>query len=160
MTNTASSRHFTIALLADIHGNVDALNAVLADLSTHVYDHMVIAGDLVTQGPQPAEALARVRELDVPTIFGNGDRAVVDAHPSNLIACWTRQQIGESGVAYLASLPFSYRVTSPHDHSPETDLLIVHATPTSVNDILILEPHPLGTTHTQVTPENKAMQML
>lgn len=160
MTNIFLPKPFTVALLADIHGNVDALHAVLADLAACSYDHMVIAGDLVTQGPYPAETLARVRALQAPTIFGNGDRAVVDAPPHNRIVWWTRQQIGESGRSYLASLPFSYRITPSDGHSPETDLLIVHATPTSVNDVLTLEPHPLGTTHIQKTPEDEAKRML
>ena len=160
MTDISSTKSFTVALIADIHGNLEALEAVLVDLSKYRYDHMVIAGDLVSHGPQPVEVLSRIRELNVSTIFGNGDSAVVEADPDDLIACWVRQQIGESGTAYLASLPFSHRVTPPHEGSPEADLLIVHATPTSVTDFLILEPHPLGTVHTSATPQDKAREML
>ena len=160
MTNVTAADHFTVAILADIHGNLAALDAVLADLATRLYDSMVIAGDLVMNGPQPAETLARVRELNVPTIFGNTDREVVEADADNPIGWWTREQIGDTGTAYLDTLPFSHRVTPPHGSSPETDLLIVHATPTSAFDVLVLEPHPLGTTFTTVTPEAEATRML
>ncbi len=61
MTNVTAADHFTVAILADIHGNLAALDAVLADLATRLYDSMVIAGDLVMNGPQPAETLARAR---------------------------------------------------------------------------------------------------
>ena len=47
------SKVFTVAVLADIHGNLEALEAVLADLARERYDAMVLAGDLVTGGPQP-----------------------------------------------------------------------------------------------------------
>ena len=56
---------FTVAGLADIHGNLEAFEAVLADLVGERYDAMVLAGDLVTGGPQPVETLRRVCELDV-----------------------------------------------------------------------------------------------
>ncbi|HEY4384001.1 MAG TPA: metallophosphoesterase family protein [Ktedonobacteraceae bacterium] len=158
--NKLASRQFTVALIADIHGNLEALNAVLVDLAKQQYDAMVIAGDLISNGPQPVETLARIRELNVPAIYGNGERAIVEARPRNLLACWTRQQIGDEGAAFLAGLPFSYRIAAPHGSSPETDLLIVHATPTSVTDILILEPHPSVPSYPTPTPEHEARKML
>jgi protein phosphatase len=153
-------KHFTVAILADIHGNFDALDAVLADLKNQHYDILIVAGDLVTNGPQPREALAKVRALNVPTIFGNMDREVVEARDDNYIAKWTHDQIGDDGVAYLDALPPTHRVTPPQGISPKDDLLVVHATPTSAYDVLVLEPHPLGTTFTTTTPESEAMRML
>ncbi len=161
MANESSSRHFTVALLADIHANLEAFHAVLADLATHhQYDVILIAGDLVSNGPQPAETLALIQESGIPALYGNGERAIVEASPHNLLACWTHEQIGEKGVAYLDSLPFSQRITPPHGNSPEADLLIVHATPTSVYDILILETHPSISSYTTATPEPEARLML
>ncbi|HTK09860.1 MAG TPA: metallophosphoesterase family protein [Ktedonobacteraceae bacterium] len=158
--NKPSSRPFAVALIADIHGNLAALHAVLADLTQQQYDALIIAGDLISNGPQPLETLALIRELHVPAIYGNGERAIVEARPKNLLACWTRQQIGDEGAAYLAGLPFSYRIAAPQSSSPETDLLIVHATPTSVTDILILEPHPSVPSYPTPTPEHEAKRML
>ncbi|HEU5375388.1 MAG TPA: metallophosphoesterase [Ktedonobacteraceae bacterium] len=46
MIQPAPSKPLTVAVLADIHGNLAALRAVLADLATQSYDQLVIAGDL------------------------------------------------------------------------------------------------------------------
>jgi predicted phosphodiesterase len=151
---------YCVAILADIHSNFDALEAVLTDLAGQQYDLMVIAGDLVTNGPQPAEVLACVRDLRVSVIYGNMDVEVIQAAPSQSIGWWTQQQLTKGDLAYLKQLPLSYRVTPPGGKSPQDDLLVVHASPRSANDLLILEPHPLGTTFTTVTPEEEAAAML
>lgn len=147
-----------IALLADIHGNALALEAVLADARKRDVQDFVIAGDLVMNGPMPAETLALVQRLDAPTLVGNTDLEVVEgAGPA---ALWARQQVGEAGIAYLRTLPAQHRVTPPGGHPLLTDLLVVHASPRSCNDLLILEPHPLGTTFTQPTLADQVAVML
>src|SRR3954465_15439347 len=67
-----------VAALYDIHGNLPALEAVLADLRRAAVDQIIIGGDVVP-GPLPRETIARLLELDLPTEFiqGNGDREVV-----------------------------------------------------------------------------------
>src|SRR6476469_3092000 len=92
---------YTVAVLSDIHGNVAGFDAVLADLATQPHDALVIAGDLVLFGPRPAESLARVREQNVPTIYGNTDRFLVDgANPmaSDPGVQWVRERIGADGI--------------------------------------------------------------
>lgn len=123
---------------------------------------MVLAGDLLTGGPQPVETLQRIRDLHVPTIFGNADREAVKAQNSLPIARWTREQIGEEGVAYLKALPLAHRITPSDGRPPEDDLLIVHATPTSVDPVIILEPHPLETDlfHRAPTSEAEVLSQL
>jgi len=160
VTGKSSADAFTVAVLADIHGNLDALEAVLAELTTQSHDLVVVAGDLAQNGPQPAEALQRVRALQVPTLVGNVDREVVAAQPDASISWWTRTQIGEIGVTYLDGLPLTHRVTPPHGQTPGDDLLIMHATPTDCFPVLVLEPHPLGTTFTVKTPEAEAVALL
>lgn len=151
---------FIVAVLADIHGNLEALEAVLADLMLQRHDAIVLAGDLLAGGPQPVETLDRIRKLDVPTIFGNTDYGVVNTQSSLPIAQWAHEQIGENGVAYLKTLPFAHRITPADGVSPEDDLLIVHATPTSVDAVIILEPHPLGTSFTTPTPEAEVVSLV
>ncbi len=152
----------TIAVLSDIHGNLAGFDAVLADLTTQRYDALVIAGDLVLNGPHPAESLARVREQNVPTIYGNTDRFISD--PNSPMANdpgvhWVQARIGADGVAYLASLLFEHRITPPGGNTPQDDLLIVHATPTDVNATLITQLRP-GATDQQITPEGEAATMI
>ena len=67
-----------IAVISDMHGNCLALDAVLADLRGEAIDRIVCLGDAVQGGPQPAETLARLRDLGGRTrwIRGNGDRAL------------------------------------------------------------------------------------
>jgi len=69
-----------VALISDIHGNLFALDAVLAELEHESYDQLICLGD-VAVGPQPRESLARVRELECPVIKGNWDAAFVDGMP-------------------------------------------------------------------------------
>ncbi|MCB0291188.1 MAG: metallophosphoesterase, partial [Calditrichaeota bacterium] len=66
-----------IALISDIHGNLTALEAVLADIRRRGADRIICLGDLATLGPQPREVIARLRELDCPGIMGNHDAALL-----------------------------------------------------------------------------------
>ena len=62
-----------IGLIADIHGNLIALETVLAELAREPLDQMVCLGDVAALGPQPGEALARLRALGCPVVMGNTD---------------------------------------------------------------------------------------
>ena len=62
-----------IAVVSDIHGNLTALEAVIADLKGVGTDLIIHGGDLVGGGSSPAEVIDRVRELKWPGVFGNAD---------------------------------------------------------------------------------------
>ena len=65
-----------IAILGDVHGNVAALDAALAEIEAARPDAIAITGDLVMNGPRPSEVLARVRALDsagAAVVQGNTD---------------------------------------------------------------------------------------
>lgn len=127
-----------IAIISDIHGNYIALEAVLRDLAEQPsVDQLVIAGDLCLNGPCPREVLQRVQELHCPVIQGNVDAEVVTqasgkGEKKRNTATWTREQIGQAGIDYLASLPFSHRISN----SNGSDLLIVHANPLNLEDAI------------------------
>lgn len=120
-----------VAVIADIHGNQIALEAVLSDMEQQSpIDQTVIAGDLCLNGPRPKEVLKIVYKLQCPVIRGNVDVEVVSQAPKKGskkrdVVGWTREQIGRKGIDYLASLPFSHRVQNPEG----SDLLVVHANP-------------------------------
>lgn len=152
------SSSYTVVVIADIHGNVAALNAVLKNLQNRPYDSLVVAGDLVLNGPRPAESLDMIRNLGVPTIYGNTDLLVFDKQYSEERLDWVREKLGTDGLSYLKSLPFEYRITPPGGQSPEDDLLIVHATPTDVTGILVLQPVPFSLR--TMTPEEEAKTLL
>ena len=69
-----------VALISDIHGNLLALDAVLAELEREEPDHLVCLGDVVA-GPRANDALARIRDLGCPVIMGNWDAWSVDGMP-------------------------------------------------------------------------------
>jgi predicted phosphodiesterase len=127
-----------IAVISDIHGNQLALAAVLHDLERQPhYDKLIIAGDLCLNGPRPREVLEMVQDLRCPVIQGNVDLEVVTGaeekgEKKRTTVGWTREQIGQAGIAYLAGLPFSYRVAHPEGR----DLLVVHANPRNLEDAL------------------------
>ena len=127
-----------IAIISDIHGNQAALEAVLQDLERQLaVDHLVVAGDLCLNGPCPQEVLETVRGLHCPVLQGNVDFEVVTMAPDKgekkrNTAAWTREQIGQQGIDYLASLPHSHRIANSHGN----DLLIVHANPLNLEDAI------------------------
>ncbi len=97
-----------IGLLADIHGNIHALEAVLADLKC---DEILCLGDLVGYGASPGEVVDLVRDEGIKCIKGNHDDAVVRGdfkwfNPSAATAGrWTRNLIGTERRIYLERLP-------------------------------------------------------
>ncbi len=127
-----------IAIIADIHGNQVALEAVLQDLDRQsVVDHLVGAGDLCLNGPCPQEVLETVHGLHCPVLQGNVDFEVVNMAPGKgekkrNTTAWTREQIGKAGIDYLASLPYSHLIANSHGN----DLLIVHANPLNLEDAI------------------------
>ncbi len=144
-----------IAMVTDIHGNVMGLQAVLDDLSRHTYDCLVLGGDYVAHGPRPRESLALARTLGARAILGNTDVHVYERREPG--ASWTADLLGDAALEWLRALPFSLRFQAiPGD--PDTDLLIVHATPTNIEEILITQDHPLGTFSR--TPPEKARALL
>jgi predicted phosphodiesterase len=62
-----------VAILADIHGNLPALEAVLTEIAAEGIERIVCLGDVATLGPQPHEAIARLRGLGCPVVMGNTD---------------------------------------------------------------------------------------
>ncbi len=127
-----------VAVIADIHGNQTALEAVLEDLAQQPpVDHLVIAGDLCLNGPCPRQVLETVQKLNCPVIQGNVDAEVVNEAPEKgpkkrTTVAWTREQIGYAGISYLASLPTSHLIENPEG----SDLYIVHANPLNMEDAI------------------------
>jgi predicted phosphodiesterase len=102
------------AILGDIHGNLEALEAVLKDASEMGVNAYICVGDIVGYNANPAECLAKVRELDFTCVKGNHDHycshdeSLDDFHPlaANVID-WTRHQLDDDEIAYLRGLKYS-----------------------------------------------------
>jgi predicted phosphodiesterase len=97
-----------LALLYDVHGNLAALEAVLADSPARRY---LLGGDYAVAGAWPRETIERLDALDAEWIRGNTDRWLVDAHDApeavTAIVETCRHALGPELVARLAGLPES-----------------------------------------------------
>jgi predicted phosphodiesterase len=114
------------AIFSDIHGNLEALEAVLADARQRKCTHFVCLGDVVGYNANPHECMERVRKLDCPTVKGNHDEQASISRSStdfNELAeraiKWTRDKLTAKEKQWLRDLPFQKQVR---------DFTIVHAT--------------------------------
>ena len=128
-----------LAVVTDIHGNLGAFLAVLADLRTQAPDLVVFGGDAALFGAHGLECWQRLLDLGWPSVQGNTDRYLVNPHPvlrglretSPAAAdhlernvAWTRAQLGDRLVERMASMRTVVRV--PSAAGP---LVVVHAAP-------------------------------
>jgi predicted phosphodiesterase len=67
-----------IAILSDIHGNLEAFKAVLSDMETSQVDEVMCLGDSIGYGPDPVEVLNLLREKNILSVMGNHEMAVSD----------------------------------------------------------------------------------
>jgi len=122
-----------IAILSDIHGNLEALEAVLAEAKSRGYDHLVCLGDVVGYGADPQACVDRIREevwRDIGgeyIVKGNHDDAASGGDDTYFnkdaqrAVRWTHDQLRPESVEWLANLPME-RTIGP-------DVYLVHASP-------------------------------
>jgi len=102
-----------LALLSDVHGNLEALDAVLRDVDrTDPGARVVCAGDLVGYGPDPEACIARLREREALCVMGNHEEMVLGRrdfsnciHSGIVAAVWTRTHVTAAARAFLERLP-------------------------------------------------------
>ncbi|HLJ82796.1 MAG TPA: metallophosphoesterase family protein [Candidatus Eremiobacteraceae bacterium] len=99
-------------IISDIHGNLEALDAVLGEIDAAKIDKLLCLGDVVGYGPNPNECCARLRDWNCVTIAGNHDEAAVSnagAEFFNPLArealTWTQEALTPENRSYLESLP-------------------------------------------------------
>jgi putative phosphoesterase len=144
-----NTRPGQIAALADIHGNIHALDAVLADPRCAAADEIVVLGDIVA-GTFPAECFDRLAALGdrVRVLRGNADRIVLEEDGEE--SRWARDRLGAERLAAVAAWPTSLTV-----HIPQLgDVHCCHATPRGDDDILTpATPEKLALSSFAGTPE-------
>ncbi len=134
-----------IAIISDIHGNIEALNSVLKDLSDRLIEsrHIYCLGDLVGYGPRPNEVIDTIRKNGIQTILGNYDEAVGFFLPT----CGCTIESENDRIKTQNSLHWTVENTTDINKSflrdleeqlvlevEEFRLLLTHGSPFSIND--------------------------
>lgn len=133
------------AVISDVHGNLDALAAVLADIKHRAIEQVYCAGDLVGYGPHPNEVIELIRREAIPTVMGNYDDAVANDRPvcgcafpdararelGEQSLAWTKERVTAENKLFLRGLPLelSFRA-GPYK------VLLVHGSPRFLDEYL------------------------
>lgn len=103
-----------IALISDIHSNLQALNAALSDIDDRRIEQIYCLGDIVGYGGSPNECLDLVRQRVSAVVLGNHDQAAVNpsdadyfTKPGKIAAEWTNKALTEENRQFLTALPFT-----------------------------------------------------
>jgi len=139
-----------LAVLADVHGNLPALEAALADLAKHDVEGIIVAGDHLTGGPYPMEAMRLLRSLDGWMIRGNTGNYLLayDAgyapnawQGSSQWATmrWSYRQVDRETLDFLAALP-EQTVIDLHGTAP---IRVVHGSPRDPSEPLFPDRDPI-----------------
>jgi len=134
-----------VAAISDIHANLRALEAVLADVERERVDSIVVVGDTVA-GPWPVEAFDLVVGADASIVRGNADRAVLERDEQfGRNPPWCADQLGEARLVSVAAWPLTCEL--------EIDglgrVLVCHSTPTADDPI-----------YTRITPDDVLADLL
>lgn len=137
-----------LAVLADIHGNLPALEAVREDIEQHCVDGLIVAGDFVDR-PQPLEAVRAVQALGACAIRGNRENYLLAYHGldapdhwrtgSQWIGLrWLHERLDREALDYMTSLPEEC-VYAAEGKAP---IRVVHASPGSMTQLVLPSGDP------------------
>ena len=132
------------ALISDIHANLPALEAVLADIRARKLGAVYHLGDLVGYAPWPNEVVSRLQRAGIPGVAGNYDSTVATDYKhcgcryedprqeelSHLSYGWTRTHVSAATKAFLGGLPFRIDLLPNGGHLAGPRVVLVHGTPT------------------------------
>jgi predicted phosphodiesterase len=132
-----------VAFLTDVHGNLPALEAVLAHAQAQGVDQVWNGGDYVGYGPFPEQCVQLLREIEDAAVVGNYDRKVLRVprkmekwrrtkHPLKALAFqWAHDHLSEASLDYLARLPRQVR-----RWVAGVSTLLTHASLDSIKEVL------------------------
>lgn len=127
-----------VAIISDIHGNLEALKTVLADIHKRQIDKIFCLGDIIAKGTHQEECTQLVKKECCLSIAGNCDVAFSRDIDINLLPeierkryIWNRSKLSQDSIDYLKSLPFCEEF-----YISGRLVRLYHATPTVINDLV------------------------
>jgi predicted phosphodiesterase len=118
-----------IAIISDIHGNLEALSAVLEYLNKNNIKQIYCLGDIVGYGPNPNECIKLIKDYCKKVVIGNHDHAALGLTSTEyfndfakIATYWTTLNLTSESREYIASLHFTYKTKN---------YLLVHSTPSN-----------------------------
>jgi putative phosphoesterase len=134
-----------LAVISDMHGECFAIDQVLQDIRRQGIEHVVCLGDALQGGSQPAETLARLRELNCPVVMGNADAWLITGQQTSAgeetseqqraVRAWSLAQLSESDVASIQQ----FRPTIEIPLESGKKLLCFHGSPRSFDEVILPE---------------------
>lgn len=137
-----------LAVLGDVHGNLQALEAVMGNLKGFQIHRLLCTGDVVGYGPQPNEVIEVIKNIGVVAVMGNHD----DAVGYNLPICgcsypnerariigekslaWTKENVSKANREYLRGLPEELKLGMPGGSA-----LVFHGSPRALNEYIHMD---------------------
>lgn len=148
MTNL-KPRHNRFAIFSDVHANLPALQAVLADIQKQGIEDCYCLGDLVDFAPWPNEVIELLKARNIPVIYGNHDERVAFDKAISPMPWHSEEEqtaritgitiskatVSAENMAWLRALPMSLSLNVGSENNP-FHLLLVHASPRSVSEYI------------------------
>lgn len=82
-----------MAVISDIHGNLEAFKQVLMDIGKSNIDDMICLGDIIGYGPEPEQVVTMIKDHNIPTVMGNHELAVIDQNYLSLFNPLARKSL-------------------------------------------------------------------
>ncbi len=127
------------AVLSDIHGNVEALHAVLHDIESQDIDVVLCLGDIVGYYPDPEQCVELIREYAAYSVAGNHDYAAIGKIDTNNFTYyafeameWTKKMLSEESKKYLSLLPMTIEMDG---------MLFTHSSPANPSSFVYIFPN-------------------
>ena len=131
-----------VAVISDLHGNLVALEAALADFDAQDIEHIVCLGDVAALGPQPCEVIAQLKALDCSLVMGNTDAWLLDPQPYEMrdedshrvldVELWSAHQLTSADLDFVRTFQPTVKVPL----GDEANLLCFHGSPRSSADVI------------------------
>lgn len=140
-----------LALIADIHGNMEALRQVFADIDKSRIDTIACLGDTIGYGPEPNQAIAAIRDRNIRTVIGNHELAAIEPEQLHSFNPFARESL-EKTIKLLALSSFRFIQGLEHSMVIE-DCRLVHGFPPDSPQVYVthVSDHRLYETFGQMT---------